>query len=82
MSEWTDGLALALGVRTLDEAQETSLLRVSREVAHRVERKDTPLSAYLAGLAAGTSIAGGTDPADALAAVLETLRAALPSAEP
>lgn len=82
MSAWTDELALALGVAALDGSQEASLLRASREVAHRTERKDTPLSAYLAGVAAGARIAGGADPAEAFAVVLAALHAALPPAEP
>ena len=82
MSEWTDGLARTLGVTALDEAHEASLLRVSREVAHRVERTATPLSAYLAGVAAGGQIAGGVDPAAAFDSVVERLGTALPPAEP
>jgi hypothetical protein len=81
MSEWIDGLASALGVPALDEAQASTLLRASRDVAHRVERKETPLSTYLAGVAAGQRIAGGADPREALDAVLETLRATLPPGE-
>lgn len=82
MSGWTDDLARALGVPALDETQETSLLRASREVAHRVERKETPLSAYLLGVAAGTRIAAGTEPSGALDSVMETLYAALPTTQP
>ncbi len=77
MSEWTDALALALGVSPLDEAQEASLLLVSRDVAHGAQRKDTPLAAYLAGVAAGERVAAGATPAEALDAVLETVRATL-----
>lgn len=82
MSGWTDALALALGVPALTEEQVAALLEASREVAHRVERKETPLSAYLAGVAAGRRIAGGAQPAEALTAVLETLHATLPPSEP
>ena len=82
MSEWTDDLARALGVPALDETQEASLLRASREVAHRVERRETPLSAYLLGVAAGKGIADGNDPSQALGSAMETLLRALPAAEP
>ena len=82
MSGWTDDLAQALGVRALDGSQETSLLRASREVAHRVERKETPLSAYLLGVAAGTMIAAGATPSEAFGSAIETLLAALPPAQP
>ena len=82
MSGWTDGLALALGVPALTEEQTTILLQASREVAHRVERRETPLSTYLAGVAAGARLAGGAEPAEALTAVLEILYATLPPSEP
>jgi hypothetical protein len=78
MSEWTDQLARTLGVAPIDAALEGPLLTASREVAHRVERKDTPLSTYLLGVAAGARIASGSDPADALREVVDTLLASLP----
>jgi Domain of unknown function (DUF6457) len=78
MSEWTVRLAAHLGVPALAGPAEGSLLRASRDVAHRVERKDTPLSAYLLGVAAGMRIANGTDPDVALDEVLALLEPALP----
>ena len=82
MSEWTDRLAQTLGVAPIDAGLEDPLLHASREVAHRVERKDTPLSTYLLGLAAGARVAAGTDPADALREVVDMLVATLPPAPP
>lgn len=82
MSEWTDQLARTLGVAPIDAVLEGPLLKASREVAHRVERKDTPLSTYLLGVAAGGRIAAGSDPADALRDVVATLLASLPAAPP
>lgn len=78
MSAWTDRLASDLGVPTLPGPAEATLLRASRDVAHRVERKDTPISTYLLGVAAGMRIGGGTDPDAALQEVLAVLVAALP----
>lgn len=78
MSAWTERLAQALDVDPLDAQQEAALLRVSRDIAHRVERKETPLSAYLLGVAAGSRIATGSAPGEALEAVTSALRDALP----
>ncbi len=48
---WLDVVASELGVEaTVDEA---ALLRTAREVAHRVERKATPLTTFLIGVAIG-----------------------------
>lgn len=79
--EWIDGLAEALGVDALDDAQTAALLSASRDVAHRVERKTTPLAAYALGSAAGQRIAAGETPAAAFDAVLAMLLQALPSAD-
>lgn len=49
--DWLDDLATALGVEPLTDAQAEALLAVSREVAHGVERKATPLAAFLLGRA-------------------------------
>ena len=50
MSDWIDGLAEALGVEALSYPETERILRVARDVAHRVERKDTPLAAFLLGM--------------------------------
>jgi hypothetical protein len=76
--EWIDGLAQALGVDALDERQAAALLGAARDVAHRVERKTTPLAAYLMGAAAGGRVAAGKAPADALDEVLAVLESSLP----
>jgi hypothetical protein len=49
--EWLDELAKTLGVAALTEAEAEALLAVSREVAHGVERKATPLALFLLGRA-------------------------------
>ena len=57
---------------------EEVLTPVPQIVAHRVERKTTPLAAFLLGAAAGRGMAGGASRVDALTAVLETLESVLP----
>lgn len=50
---WLDVVATELGLElSLDEA---ALLGTAREVAHRVERKATPLTTFLIGVAIGKS---------------------------
>lgn len=49
--EWLDELAKTLGVPALTDAEAEALLAVSREVAHGVERKATPLALFLLGRA-------------------------------
>ncbi|HEV8565420.1 MAG TPA: DUF6457 domain-containing protein [Actinomycetota bacterium] len=77
--EWIDRLATDLGVDALDEEQTAALLSAARDVAHRVERKTTPLAAYVLGTAAGKRIANGTPPAAALDEVLGVLLRTLPA---
>jgi uncharacterized protein DUF6457 len=76
--EWIDRLAEALGEEAPDGGQTTALLSAARDVAHRVERKATPLAAYVLGAAAGRRIAAGASSADALDAVLGVLGGMLP----
>jgi Domain of unknown function (DUF6457) len=78
MEAWIDQLAEALGEDVLTPGETASLLEVAREVAHRVERRITPLSTFLLGLAAGRSQAGGASRSEALQAVLDTVRSLLP----
>lgn len=80
MEAWIDQLAEALGEDTLSELETGQLLAVAREVAHRVERKVTPLASFLLGSAAGRSMAGGASRADAMAAAMDTVQGLLPEA--
>jgi hypothetical protein len=82
MEDWIDRLAAALGEDPLSETETTRLLGVSREIAHRVERKITPLAAFLLGSATGRSVAGGASRADALAVALDSLERLLPAPPP
>ena len=78
MDVWIDRLAAALGEDPLTDAETTRLLGSARDVAHRVERKITPLAALLLGSATGRRMAGGASREDALAWELETLEGLLP----
>ena len=80
MSTWTETLASALGVPPLSEEESERLLDASRDVAHRVERKDTPLTTFLVGAAVGRATAGGLEPGTAIDDALATLARMLPAA--
>jgi hypothetical protein len=66
--DWLDRLAEALGEETLSGQEVDRLLQTSREVAHRVERKATPLAAYLVGVA----VCRGTAAVEAREAAFDT----------
>jgi Domain of unknown function (DUF6457) len=80
MESWIDQLAEALGEDTLSEHETARLLGIARDVAHRVERRITPLATFLLGEAVGRSSAGGATRADAIQAALETAESLLPEA--
>jgi uncharacterized protein DUF6457 len=50
MSGWTEDLAEALEIEPLTTSETDRLLRIARDVAHRVERKGTPLASFLLGM--------------------------------
>jgi hypothetical protein len=81
VSGWTDELAVALGVPAPSDTERTVLLDASREIAHRVERKETPLTAFLVGVAVGRDTAAGVAPEDALDTALTVLAGVLPASE-
>jgi hypothetical protein len=75
MEDWLERFAAALGVEPITPKEMGTLLKLSREVAHGVERKFAPLSTYLAGLHVGRRSAAGEDPDEALRrAVREALQ--------
>jgi hypothetical protein len=80
--DWMDRLAEALDQEPLSTLEMDRLLHTSRDVAHRVERKATPLAAYLVGLAVGRSVAEGASREAALGDVLEAVVVRLPKAPP
>ncbi len=78
MDAWIDRLAEGFGEPPLSLEETETLLEVARDVAHRVERKVTPLSTFLLGLAVGRNEAAGADRAAALGGPLAALRDLLP----
>jgi hypothetical protein len=78
MDSWIDRLATTLHEEPLSQQETTALLEIARDVAHRVERKVTPLSTFLLGLAVGRATAGGSTRGTAFDPALAELRATLP----
>jgi hypothetical protein len=78
--DWVDRLAEALDQEPLSALEMDRLLHTSRDVAHRVERRATPLAAYLVGLAVGRSVAEGASREAALGDALEAVVVRLPKA--
>lgn len=75
---WIDQLAASLGEDALSQEEVTRLLGIARDVAHRVERKITPLATFLLGAAVGRGVAGGAGRSEATSSAVEALRAILP----
>jgi hypothetical protein len=82
MDNWIDELARAVGEEPLTAAEMEQLLDAARDVAHRVERKMTPLSAFVIGCAVGRELANGADRRETLGTTLRQLDDALPPEAP
>jgi Domain of unknown function (DUF6457) len=82
MEAWIDRLAAALDEDPLTDAEATRLLGSARDVAHRVERKITPLAAFLLGEATGRRMAGGASRSEAVASALAAMQGLLPPEPP
>jgi uncharacterized protein DUF6457 len=54
--EWVDRLAAELQLDPLSAHENEHVLNASREVAHRIERKATPLAMYVLGLSVGSQM--------------------------
>jgi len=78
MDAWEDTFAAAIGEDPITPEELGIVLRLSRDVAHRVERKLAPVSAYLAGVHAGRLASGGGARAEGLRAAEQAARALLP----
>lgn len=76
--DWVDRLAAALDQDPLSGQEVDRLLSASRDVAHRVERKATPLTAYLVGLAVGRGVAQGASREAAFGDALDAVLVRLP----
>jgi uncharacterized protein DUF6457 len=79
---WLDQLAVALGVESPSAEETGRILAAARDVAHGVERRITPLSTFVLGMAVQRAIAGGSSRDEALDRAIETLRGSIPSPPP
>jgi Domain of unknown function (DUF6457) len=82
VDNWIDELARTLGEEPLTAAETAELLDAARDVAHRVERKMTPLSTFVVGCAVGRQVANGADRTETLSRVVSRLEALLPPEVP
>ncbi len=78
--DWVDGLASELKLHELSKHETDHVLSAAREVAHRVERKITPLAMYVVGLSVGRQLADRARD-DALEDAIHALLLRLPPAE-
>ena len=78
MDNWIDELARGLGEAPLTSNEMTELLDAAGDVAHRVERKMTPLSTFVVGCAVGRKLASGAERIEALSQALRELESRLP----
>jgi hypothetical protein len=77
---WIDELAVALALEPLSPEEADQLLRMARDVAHRVERKGAPLASFLLGMHVARRTADGSARASALDEVIASAEALLPLA--
>ncbi len=78
MGEWIDELARAFGLEPLTDRESGELLRIARDVAHRVERKDTPLAAFLLGMRVAATAKGEAPRVERLGAAIAEVDTLLP----
>jgi hypothetical protein len=82
MTSWIDELAHGMGIDPPSPPESERLLRASREVAHRVERRITPLSTFVLGMGLATRMAQGESREEAFDRVLGSLEDRLAQAAP
>jgi len=78
--EWVNTLAADLHLDALSAHENDHLLSASREVAHRIERKATPLAMYVVGLSVGAQL-GERKRDDAIEDAIHALLLRLPPVE-
>lgn len=78
LEEWPKRLADALNDQPMSSRELGQVLKLARDVAHGVERKLAPLAAFLAGVHVGRRAGEGRSREQALAEVLQAVRALLP----
>ncbi len=82
MADWTELLAEGLRRDPLDARDTDRLLLAAKDVAHRVERKQTPLATYLVGEFVGRRMTEGASRMDALTEAMTQLHGLLPESSP
>jgi hypothetical protein len=80
--EWIRRLAEELGVEDPSIEESNKLLAAARDVAHGVERRITPLAAFVLGAGVERRMAAGTPRDQALTESLTKLDALIPDTEP
>ncbi len=78
MDTWIEDLAAALALEPLSHEETDRLLRMARDVAHRVERKGAPLASFLLGMDVARRTADGSPRAAALDEAFGVAEALLP----
>jgi len=81
MDDWLVEFARALGDRPPTREELGAMLKLSRQVAHGVERKYAPLSTFVAGMHIARRVAEGASEQQALAEVLAVAQTLLPPEE-
>jgi hypothetical protein len=81
VEDWIDRFAAELGESGVAPAEMGRLLKVSREVAHRVERRFAPLSTFVVGTYVGRRVAEGASREQALTEAVEAANRLLPEGE-
>ena len=76
---WVDDLTQALGEGPLARAHIGSMLKLSRDVAHGVDRKLAPVSTFVAGLHVARRTAEGASADEALREVLNAAAGLIPA---
>lgn len=79
---WLEAFARALGERPPSREEMGTMLRLSRVVAHGLERKMAPLSTFVAGMHMGRRTAEGADPQEALREVQDAAAGLVPDPPP
>ena len=80
--EWVNRLAERLDVEGLTTEESSRLLAAARDVAHGVERRITPLAAFVLGAAVQRRTTGGTARDRAITESLSVLEELIPDEEP
>jgi hypothetical protein len=77
--EWLDRLAQAFELDAPTNQEIVAVLDAARDVAHRVERKITPVSTFLLGMNVERQVSAGASRQEALTSALAALEATLPA---